>query len=181
MSRPTPVSVFLSEQEWFVSVVCGILLPCCKNVIITGAPLYCGGDVTSESGVLTSPNFPSIYGIGEYCIWNLVLPDDGAFGIELRLLAFRTNANDQLSVSNQTETSVPYILEGDLVLETVAFRGSAFQLIFQSFGGADFLAKPQGFKIEWIAVYGKFHCFLLSIYSLHEHSKTGGADHSYRS
>ena len=118
---------------------CASFLPFLKN---------CGSDQTGTSGNIQSPNYPSAYGSGTACVWNINAPPGTT--INLNVTSFYTeNSYDKLFILFPQNCSLVNgsILTGNLFPQRITIPQNTVSLYFYS----DTIINYSGFNINWSA------------------------------
>ena len=55
----------------------------------------CGGNFTTDSGILISPNYPNAYHHNDQCIWTITIPPQDVMVFEITNLDLEDNDNCQ--------------------------------------------------------------------------------------
>ena len=79
----------------------------CKNIEATcvAAMAGCGGDYTSEEGIIISPNYPNAYPQNANCIWTITVPQSEVVTLNFTNMDMETHVNCRFDyVEVQTTT-----------------------------------------------------------------------------
>lgn len=121
------------------NLCCTSSLPFIKN---------CGYDQNGTSGIIQSPNYPSPYGNGVACIWNINAPADTV--INITITNFLTEYNDKLFVFRTLyycNTANETFFSGSLSPRSFLVPENKAAVYFYS----DASGSLSGFNLNWIA------------------------------
>jgi hypothetical protein len=119
---------------------CSSTLPFVRN---------CGTNQTGTSGTIQTPNYPSTYGNGAACVWNINAPT--GYYINLTTTNFQTEANDRLFIllpQTCNFAANTYYYSGSFPPPgTISIAQNTVSLYFYS----DASTAQAGFSINWTA------------------------------
>ena len=120
------------------NICCASSIPFVRN---------CGADQNGTSGTITSPNYPSAYGDGTACVWNINAPVDSS--LRLSITSFLTDINDRLFIllpqnCNYANGTTSY-LSGNQSPRTITIPQNTASLYFYT----DANVTNSGFNINW--------------------------------
>ena len=52
----------------------------------------CGGEISKETGILSSPNYPDYYKANKECVWKISVPD--GYSVALKFQSFEVLLED---------------------------------------------------------------------------------------
>lgn len=102
-----PRTLISTKNSLFIHISTSKVLP---EIIIGKYKTTCGGIITTEYGLLSSPNYPEAYPINIDCKWNIIVPEDYRIAVIFRYFNLESHKDcsyDRLelyesSIINQT-------------------------------------------------------------------------------
>ena len=130
------------------NICCASTVPFVRN---------CGADQNGTSGTIQSPNYPSAYGNGATCVWNINAPADSS--ISLSIASFLTDINDRLFIllpqSCSYANGTTSYLSGNQSSRIITIPQNTASLYFYT----DANVTNSGFNINWISLSsGRSNC-----------------------
>ncbi|KAK2147338.1 hypothetical protein LSH36_558g01028 [Paralvinella palmiformis] len=110
----------------------------------------CGGQLTSDSGTVISPNFPNAYPHNAQCIWTIAVPDTEVITLTFTDLNIETTQNcryDYVEVRDGEDETSPFVGRycGSQLPPAVVSNGNSLWIKFRSDGSLS----NNGFRATW--------------------------------
>ncbi|XP_021357124.1 cubilin-like [Mizuhopecten yessoensis] len=125
----------------------------------------CGGVLTSETGVLTSPNYPGYYDHNGYCAWSIYATPGDSISLTFTDMDLENGgcSYDYVEVRDGDNEDAPLFGRycGSSIPSTLVTSGNHMFIEFRTDGSV----RDNGFRAQWTSVCGGLYTSLLGTFS----------------